>query len=48
MESDENLEHYLRLCMDIYLRLKAEGNWPWPDSQKSDDLIESGDNTKDL
>jgi hypothetical protein len=35
------LEEYLRLCQEIYSKMKTEGKWPWPDSQNSEDLLES-------
>jgi hypothetical protein len=48
MTPEEHLERHLALCKQIYLRLKAEGKWPWPDSQFLEDLIESEDTNSDL
>jgi hypothetical protein len=45
MDKEDHLQQHLELCKRVYLRLKAEGKWPWPDSPISDDMIESGDNT---
>ena len=40
-EMDPRLEAHLKLCHEIYLRMRAEGTWPWADSQFSEDLVES-------
>ena len=48
MDEDKHLERYLRLCQRIYERMEAEGSWPWADSQKSEDLIDSDDSTDDV
>mgnify|MGYP001796021902 CR=1 FL=1 len=47
MDKQEHLERHLKLFQDIYERMKREGTWPWPDSPKSEDVIESDDNTND-
>ena len=47
MEKDERLERYLELCGRIYLRMHRDGSWPWADSPKSEDLIESKDSPID-
>jgi hypothetical protein len=47
MNKDEHLERHLELCRRIYLRMLADGSWPWSDdqdSQNSEDLVESKDN----
>ena len=41
MNHDEHLQSYLELCQRIYLRMLADGTWPWADSPKSEDLVES-------
>jgi len=51
MNKDEHLERHLELCRRVYLRMLAEGSWPWKtegDSPKSEDVIESEDNTDDI
>lgn len=40
---DEALEAYLLLCQEVFVELQREGLWPWPDSQKSENLVESED-----
>lgn len=47
MNNDDQLQRYLGLCKRIYLRMLAEGSWPWADSPNSEDLVESGDNPDD-
>jgi len=46
MDPDEHLNIHIELCKRIFLRLLEEGAWPWPDSQKSENLVESDDNQK--
>jgi hypothetical protein len=41
--SDEALEEYLLICQEIFLEMQRGGNWPWPDSQYLEDLLESED-----
>ncbi|WP_299829297.1 hypothetical protein [uncultured Roseobacter sp.] len=43
MTEDEHLERHLDLCKRVYERMKREGTWPWADSPKSMDVIESED-----
>lgn len=48
MNNDEHLERHLEICKQIYLQMLETGTWPWKgvsDSQKSEDLVESGDNS---
>lgn len=45
MNKDEHLERHLEICKHIYLQMRDAGTWPWPDSQDSEDVIESEDNT---
>lgn len=47
MDNNEQLRRYLDLCRRIYLRMLAEGSWPWADSPKSEDLVESDHNPND-
>lgn len=44
MTHDEFLKAHLELCKRIYLRMRAEGSWPWRDSQNPDDLVDSDSN----
>jgi len=48
MNDDEFLDTYLELCKSIYERMEREGSWPWTDSQKSENLIESNKAKKEL
>ena len=51
MEKDDHLQRHLELCRRMYLRMLADGTWPWPeepDSQNSEDVIDSGDNDNEL
>jgi len=51
MEKNEHLERHLELCRRVYLRMLADGSWPWEqkgDSPKSEDMIESESNTDDI
>ena len=51
MEKDEHLQRHLDLCRRVYLRMLAEGSWPWkekPDSTESDDVLESEDISDDV
>jgi hypothetical protein len=38
MTEDEHLQKHLQLCNRIYLRLKAEGKWPWVETQDSPEI----------
>ncbi|NVK99290.1 hypothetical protein [Ruegeria pomeroyi] len=44
MNKDEHLQRHLNLCKAVYEHLKKTGQWPWPDSQFPEDLVESDDN----
>ena len=46
MEKDKHLEQYLALCKRIFERMERDGSWPWGDSPKSEDLVESKDNSE--
>lgn len=51
MNKDEHLERHLELCRQVYLRMLADGSWPWKtedDSPKSEDVIESENKTDDI
>ncbi|MCB1471195.1 MAG: hypothetical protein KDK08_29415 [Rhizobiaceae bacterium] len=51
MDKDDHLQRHLELCRRIYLRMLADGTWPWEDaqdSQKPEDLLDFGDTTKDV
>ena len=48
---DPHLQRHLALCSRMYLRLIADGAWPWPeapDSPDPHDMVESGDNPQDI
>lgn len=51
MTHDDHLQQHLELCKRIYLRMLKDGTWPWkdqPDSQNSQDLLESKDSPNDV
>lgn len=48
MTEDERIERHLEICQRVYERLVAEGKWLWPDSSKSEDVIESEDPKTDI
>lgn len=48
MKNDKQLDQFIELCKRIYERMEREGSWPWADSPKSEDLVESDDNKKSL
>ena len=51
MNKNEHIERHLDLCRRVYLRMLAEGGWPWsddPESSKSEDMVESESNPKNL
>ena len=48
MEHDKHLQIHLELCKRVYLRMLQDGSWPWVDSPKSDDVVESEDTENDL
>lgn len=43
-EMPPELERYLALCQRIYERMERDGSWPWADSPKPEDLVESKGN----
>jgi len=43
MNEDDHLQKHLELCQRMYLRMLADGTWPFPDSPKSENLVESED-----
>jgi len=45
MTHDEHLEQHLEICKSIFEKMQREGSWPWLDSQNSENLVESEDNT---
>ena len=50
MNQDDHLEQHLELCKQIYLRMRADGSWPWRDDLDSTDpgdMVESEDNDRD-
>lgn len=47
MDKKDHLEKHLELCQSVYEHLKKAGQWPWRDSQNSEDLLESEDIKKD-
>ena len=51
MDNNDHLQRHLELCRRIYLRMLAEGSWPWrepPDSPNSEDLVESKGQNDDI
>ena len=48
MSNPDHLQRYLELCLDVYRDLVDRGEWPWPDSQNSEDLVESEDKSKNV
>ena len=48
MTEDERIQRHLDLCQRVYERLVAEGKWQWPDSPKSEDVVESEDHKADV
>ncbi len=48
MTEDEHIQRHLEICQRVYERLVAEGKWPWAESSKSEDVIESEDNHSDI
>lgn len=48
MDNEERLLEYLDLCRRIYQRMLKDGTWPWADSPKFKDLVESGDSPTGL
>ena len=51
MNKEEHLERHLDLCRRVYLRMLAEGSWPWAegsDSPKSENVVEPEDTENDV
>jgi len=51
MDKEEHLQRHLELCRRMYLRMSAEGSWPWKeetDSTEPEDVIESEDTNDDI
>ena len=51
MNKDDHLQQHLELCKRIYLRMLADGSWPWKDqtdSQNPEDLVESEINQDEI
>lgn len=48
MTEDERIQRHLEICQRVYERLVAEGKWPWPDSPKSLDMLESEEPNDDV
>jgi hypothetical protein len=44
MAKPDPLDQYLDICLEVHRTLVREGKWPWPDSQNSEDLVESEGN----
>jgi hypothetical protein len=42
------LERYLALCQRAYERMVQTGEWPWSDSPDFEDVVDSGDNKKNV
>jgi hypothetical protein len=53
METDNQqlspeLLRYLALCERAFVRMVAEGRWPWADSPDFEDMVESNDNPQNV
>lgn len=46
--TDDQLDRYLELCKRLFERMRADGSWPWRDSQKPEDVLDSDDNPHNL
>lgn len=46
MTHQEHLQRHLDLCKAVYEHLKRTGDWSYPDSTISEDVIESHGNSK--
>ena len=48
MTNNDHLERHLNLCRRMFLRMLADGSWPWKedeeDSRDSEDMVESDNN----
>ena len=43
MTDVDHLRIHLEICLAVCEQMKAEGNWPWSDSQNPEKVVESGD-----
>lgn len=48
MTEDEHIQRHIEICQAVYMRLVAEGKWPWPDSTDLADMVESPNRKKEL
>ena len=51
MDKDYHLHRHLALCRRMYLRMLADGTWPWKEERESPDLqdvVESKDIENDV
>jgi len=48
MNNDKQLDDFIDLCKRMYERMECDGSWPWEDSPKSEDLVESKDNPENI
>ncbi len=51
MDHDERLEIHMKICRQIFERMRREGSWPWREeggSSDSDNLVELDGNSTDL
>lgn len=51
MTNDPHIDRHLALCKRMFLRLLADGSWPWPElpeSRNPADMIESETKSNDL
>lgn len=51
MNKDDHLQRHLELCRRMYLRMLADGTWPWkvgPDSSDSEDMVDFKDTENDV
>ena len=48
MKDQDKLDRFLALCLRVYERMEREGSWPWGDSQKFGDVVESDSNQNDI
>jgi len=48
MKDEQSFQQFLELCKQVFERMEREGSWPWRDSPKSEDLVESENNQKNI
>lgn len=51
MDKDDHIQRHLDLCRRMYLRMLADGSWPFkniPDSPNSEDVVDSEDTETDV